>query len=594
MSLKKSKKRIPPPEKEQERNVRSIVFRMVALILSIIIPVNVITLVLVSVILQDNYQALDTSRQNSLEMSFDDFTKEIKKINRLLLYYSFSDEDFKTLGFGATKMDSLELSNRVISAKKTLEKIRQHTGYPVLVYAYFPEVNHFITNGNLGINRADYIDTIHELAEEVQTFRDSKWRVSEIKDIPFLFGCSRWHGTVYGMAINLDWIVSRLHLIRSADSLAFFTNREETLVTSQGRADLQNGSASEKMPVHSAKYDIYRTGDARYDLRLVYAVPRTDLFSSLSSVMRFLAILAFAVTVASVPLLLLVMRKLVLHPLNRLNAAMDEIENGDLDYRVEEKANTKEFLRLEQHLNQTMDEVNQLKIENYEERIEKQEIRMTYLTQQIQPHFILNAMNILYSYEPEQYALSQKMILCISKYFRYIVNARAMFVSLKQEMSHVSNYFEIQKARYPELFFYSVRYEEGLAGALIPPLLIQNFAENCIKYSLKVGTEVQITVEAERFIHEDGTPLMRISLKDTGEGISEEVLAEIDEFKKTGKQQPHLGVGIQNSIERLKYLYPEKHSSISFSNNPRGSGAHIEIILPIHDHERPEKFPAFV
>ncbi len=55
---------------------------------------------------------------------------------------------------------------------------------------------------------------------------------------------------------------------------------------------------------------------------------------------------------------------------------------------------------------------------------------MRFLSQQIQPHFILNAMNILYSYEKEEYPLIQKMILCLSKYFRYVVNANTDFVKL--------------------------------------------------------------------------------------------------------------------------------------------------------------------
>lgn len=109
---------------------------------------------------------------------------------------------------------------------------------------------------------------------------------------------------------------------------------------------------------------------------------------------------------------------------------------------------------------------------------------MRYLSQQIQPHFVLNTLNILYSYEPEEYPLIQKMILCLSKYFRYIVKVHSDFVELSQELAHIKNYFEIQEARYPEQFDYYVESEEGMDDLLIPPLLIQNFTENSIKYAI--------------------------------------------------------------------------------------------------------------
>ena len=58
-----------------------------------------------------------------------------------------------------------------------------------------------------------------------------------------------------------------------------------------------------------------------------------------------------------------------------------------------------------------MDEVSELKINMYEQQLKTEKIRLGFLSQQIQPHFIINTLNILYSYEPEEYQLSQKMIL---------------------------------------------------------------------------------------------------------------------------------------------------------------------------------------
>lgn len=219
--------------------------------------------------------------------------------------------------------------------------------------------------------------------------------------------------------------------------------------------------------------------------------------------------------------------------------------------------------------------VSKLKIDVYEEKLEKQQIKMRFLSQQIQPHFILNAMNILYSYEKEEYPLIHKMILCLSKYFRYVVNANTDFVELSQEMNHIKNYFEIQQARYPDSFFAMVEYDEEVGDCLVPPLLVQNFAENAIKHSLKIENSIDIIVIAQKT--EDNC--IRIRLSDTGEGISDELLQKVELFRKTRQQQEGLGVGIQNAIERLDILYNGLSQFKITKEKPHGT--RVEIVVPI-------------
>ena len=65
-------------------------------------------------------------------------------------------------------------------------------------------------------------------------------------------------------------------------------------------------------------------------------------------------------------------------------------------------------------------------------------------------------------------------------------------------MNHIKNYFEIQQARYPDNFFAMVEYDEEVGDCLVPPLLVQNFAENAIKHSLKIGNSIDIIVIAQK------------------------------------------------------------------------------------------------
>ena len=259
---------------------------------------------------------------------------------------------------------------------------------------------------------------------------------------------------------------------------------------------------------------------------------------------------------------------------------MEHIDQGDLEYRIDTaKTYGSEFDALNRHFNYTMDEVKDLKIRVYEEKLKAQKIHLRFLSQQIRPHFILNTLNILYSYEKEDFPLIQRMILCLSRYFRYVVNANEDYVLLGQEIEHIRNYFEIQQARFLRTFQSEIVCDESLYNCMIPPLLIQSFAENAIKYALRPGEVISIAIRAEATADER----LHISVIDNGTGISAEALEKIQRFVQKREYQKDLGVGIQNAIDRMDLLYHGKGSVQVSKNEPRGT--RVDIMMPIQRKE---------
>ena len=320
-----------------------------------------------------------------------------------------------------------------------------------------------------------------------------------------------------------------------------------------------------------------RTENKYADFSLIQVISRSTIKNNFSGMTQILSWSMILVLLA-IPVILYALRKWMIVPLNQLSSAMKRIEHGDTEFRITEKSTGSEFEQINKNFNRMLDEMSELKIDVYEQQLEKEKIRRCFLSQQIQPHFILNAMNILYSYEQDEYPLIQKMILCLSQYFRYIVNANTDFVELKNEMLHIRNYFEIQRARYPEEFFAIVEWDEELDNCLIPPLLIQNFVENAIKHSLMIGNSIDIFVIAKKM----GDEKIQIFVADTGKGISDEILEKIKRFRETKQYQDGLGVGIQNAIERLEVLYEGK-AELKIGRD-RPNGTRVELIL-----ERKEK-----
>jgi sensor histidine kinase YesM len=314
------------------------------------------------------------------------------------------------------------------------------------------------------------------------------------------------------------------------------------------------------------------------ELYALELVPARQISGALPAVIRLLQILSVAAVIV-LPILLLAMQHWVLGPVAQLNRAIETVEGGDLDYRIPEKEQGTEFNRINRSFNHMMDQVEELKISVYEEQLKAQKIKLGFLAQQIKPHFILNTLNILYSYEQEEFPLIQRMIVYLSRYFRYVINANQDFVTLGQEMEHLRNYFEIQQARYVRTFEATVDYDPDLANCLIPPLLLQSFAENAIKYALLPDRIVQIRVTAEKT--ETG---MRLTVTDDGRGISSEMLERIEQFRRDRVFRMDLGVGVQNAIDRVELLYSGQGSVMLAARD--GGGTLVTIDLPaLHRRE---------
>lgn len=80
-------------------------------------------------------------------------------------------------------------------------------------------------------------------------------------------------------------------------------------------------------------------------------------------------------------------RKTLVHPVDKLVKAMEEVENGNLHVKVEEEAYYQEFRCLNYQFNRMVSEIEKLKIDVYEEQLNRQNSELKFLLLQINPHF---------------------------------------------------------------------------------------------------------------------------------------------------------------------------------------------------------------
>ena len=558
----------------------SAVFRLIVIVMAVVIPLNLLTLILGNTVISEVERQISMETQNALQIYIGQLDDAMERMNVKMYTLAREDEDFIRLNVKAidTRDEYYRQMESVVKLNIALSDALKDNTLVDGVFAYFPGKEYFINQANTSQMTKQIGAYIEDAVTAMNPTKLQNWQVVEIDGIPCLLLISIYRQAYFGAWIDLRTLSdtfgfhgddeSVFQAFAGSDGRIYRSNRDDTKCIDLNATSQKHNGVS---------YTLVKTKSQYADLYYVQVMSKSQIASSLPAAIRVLQILS-VVAVVIIPIILIAMQYWIGRPVNKLMTAMERIEGGDVEYRIPATKAGTEFDRINRNFNRVMDEVSELKIHMYEQKLKAEKIRLGFLSQQIQPHFIINTLNILYSYEPEEYQLSQKMILCLSKYFRYVVNAPQDYVELGQEMEHIRNYFEIQQARFLRSFKATVVYDEEVADCLIPPLIIQNFTENAIKHSFVPGQTTSIVAEARR----EGENI-HICVYDTGAGIPEEVLERIEQFRKAREFRMDLGVGIQNSIDRLNILYGESASLEITRIAPQGT--RIDILIPIKRRE---------
>lgn len=173
----------------------------------------------------------------------------------------------------------------------------------------------------------------------------------------------------------------------------------------------------------------------------------------------------------------------------------------------------------------------------------KAEAEIKLLKGQLQPHFLFNTLNNIYSLALMKSDLTADSILKLTELLDYLVyKANLDKVSLNKELQLLKNYVELEQLRYGEKLKVEMNLEEKTGSIKIAPLLLLPFAENCFKHG-GVGA--------------NGIFSINIFLKIKNGNL----IFKIENSKKTKPRIDNIsgGVGLKNIRQRLQLLYPQMH-----------------------------------
>jgi len=195
--------------------------------------------------------------------------------------------------------------------------------------------------------------------------------------------------------------------------------------------------------------------------------------------------------------------------------------------------------------------------------------KLRALRMQLNPHFLFNTLHTISSNLERDPSGMRRMISQLSGLLRYILDhSDANEVTLRQELSFLDGYLNIQQTRFADTLTIERDIDDGVLDALVPNLVLQPIVENAIKHAVSVrGAGSTLAIRAWE---EEGQ--LRLSVQDNGPGLP---AASGD-----GAPPSSSGIGLRNTRARLETLYGDGHS-LDLVPAPTG-GLDVRIALPYH------------
>jgi sensor histidine kinase YesM len=180
---------------------------------------------------------------------------------------------------------------------------------------------------------------------------------------------------------------------------------------------------------------------------------------------------------------------------------------------------------------------------------EKRTAELSSLRLQVNPHFLFNTLNSIYSLALEKSDKTPEAIVKLSELMRYVTTeVTEDFVPLEKELNYISNYIELQRIRLGDTVQIDYVVSGNWAEEYIAPLLLIPFVENAFKYGVNPETSSRIGIDLSITDHQ-------LSLTVTNNKI------------QNNEQKIKSGTGLTNAQKRLKLVYPGMHKLVLQDSN---------------------------
>ncbi|SRX55579.1 sensor histidine kinase [Aequorivita sp. CIP111184] len=191
---------------------------------------------------------------------------------------------------------------------------------------------------------------------------------------------------------------------------------------------------------------------------------------------------------------------------------------------------------------------------------EKLKTELNLLKSQINPHFLFNTLNNIYSLARKKSDKTPEVVLKLSKLLRFVMyETQHQYIPIKKELDFLKDYIELHKIRYNERLRIDFNYEVDDLSTQIMPHILTPFVENAFKHGASQSTEAT---------------LISIELKIYQNQLNYKVE---NSFEPTHLDNEENGIGLRNLQRQLELMY--KNFSMETKNKNQRFIAELSVNL---------------
>ncbi|MFC4213214.1 sensor histidine kinase [Pedobacter lithocola] len=171
---------------------------------------------------------------------------------------------------------------------------------------------------------------------------------------------------------------------------------------------------------------------------------------------------------------------------------------------------------------------------------ERREMELQFLKSQLNPHFLFNSLNNIYSLAYQKSDKTADAIMKLSEIMRYMIyESNTPTVSLSKEVDYLQSYIELQKIRFKDGAYVEMTLSGEIDDQKIVPLMLISFVENAFKHGVVTDPSEPVKIDI----------------------IANQKILHFSVINKKNNQNKDAqgGVGLPNVERRLQLIYPDRY-----------------------------------
>lgn len=326
---------------------------------------------------------------------------------------------------------------------------------------------------------------------------------------------------------------------------------------------------------------VVHTKVGQYGWTVVGFVPVAEIVAGIVSVRNSMILLGLVCIIIAIVISTGISYQIT-KPIYRLIALIKRVEMEDfqIEYinppRNEIGHLIQSIIRMSRKLDETIRNL-------YQAEIVRKESELQALKSQINPHFIFNTLEMIkMKAEIDEADSTVEMITALGKLVRSSVFVGNDFITFREEMANLKNYFYIQENRYATRFEMIVEVEDGILDWYLPKIMIQPLVENAFYHALEMKQgKGKLSVIVQKQLNH-----VIVQVIDDGLGISKERLQQLMLQLQNSLSYTAISkksIGLANVYARMQLYFGNDYRMEIKSE--QGTGTEITLMLPIIQSE---------